>query len=229
MNSAIPLLHPSQRGCLLNRQLSRAVTGFLKSLGTSSLLLSVTWTIQVTPTFAQSPPVADAYRQLRFLSASTEAGISYVDFGHEWRKALGFINIALEDSKPGVLTKQLETIKASYQDIWDLWKCRFSSKYVSVALDHCLSAGFKQRNPYATESLRGALASTEYAEMDLPVSMALPYMFANASSQVRDLGDLLKGKKIRQPSPVPNTEAKPLEKCSPPTSLKCRLEALGKN
>jgi hypothetical protein len=77
------------------------------------------------PTFAQSPPVADAYRQLRFQSASTEAGISYVDFGHEWRKALRFINTALEDSKPGDLTKQLETIKTSYQDIWTFGSAGF--------------------------------------------------------------------------------------------------------
>ena len=143
---------------------------------------------------AQGSPITDAYRQLRLLSSSTEAGISYNNFGDEWRKALGFINIAIEDSKPSKLTEKLQEVKLIYSDASDFWSCRFSSKYISVAINHCLNSGFKDRNPVTMEFLRGQLSRSEYMEMGDVVPAVVPVMFGKGSQQVRELGELLKKK-----------------------------------
>lgn len=144
--------------------------------------------------FAQGSPITDAYRQLRLLSSSTQTGISYRDFGLEIRKVNGLVDIALEDSKPSKLTQKLEEIKTTYSDINELWGCRFSSKFISVALSHCLGIGFQQRNPIAAQVLRERLAANQFAEMDVPTSVLVGSMFGKASAQVKQLGDMLKAK-----------------------------------
>ena len=89
---------------------ARLIRGFTapfmsKSSFALSLLLGVGCFCPAS-SLAQGSPITDAYRQLRLLSSSTEAGISYNDFGDEWRKALGIVNIGLEDSKPSKLTEK---------------------------------------------------------------------------------------------------------------------------
>ena len=143
-------------------------------------------------TSAQDPSIKDAYKQLRLLNASTEAGISYSSFGEEWRKALGPINIALEDSKKGKITKQLEIIKGIYSDISNIWGCRFSAGYINVALNYCISSDFKMRNPEVINFLNNELSKYEYKKMDDPTGAIIGTMFAQGSAQVKELGRMLK-------------------------------------
>ena len=63
----------------------------------SSTLFITSFASQVA--IAQDDPIKDAYKQLRLLSSETEAGINYTSFNEEWRKTIGLINIAIEDSK----------------------------------------------------------------------------------------------------------------------------------
>jgi hypothetical protein len=144
---------------------------------------------------AQGSPISDAYRQLRLLSSSTESGVSYNSFGEEWRKALGLVNIAIEDSPPSALTQKLGEIKNTYSDVSDLWSCRFSSKFVSVAIDFCISPGFKERNPEVVTFLKQRVDKDKFATMATPVEAAIPGFFGRASTQVRELGELLKTSK----------------------------------
>ena len=144
--------------------------------------------------FAQGSPITDAYRQLRLLSSSTQTGISYRDFVLEVRKAIGLVDIALEDSKPSKATQKLEEIKTTYSDINELWGCRFSSKYISIALSSCLGIGFQQRNPIVVQSLRETLAANEFAEMEDFTGVFVGSMLGKASAQVKQLGGMLKAR-----------------------------------
>ena len=157
-----------------------------------SLALTVVACALPSEVSAQDPSVKDAYKQLRLLNASTEAGISYRSFGEEWRKTLGPINIALEDSKKGKLTNQLEVIKGVYSDISNIWGCRFSAKYVSVALNHCINSDFKERNPTYITWLNELLSKDRFVEMDSPTQVIIGNMFAQGSAQVKELGKMLK-------------------------------------
>ena len=142
--------------------------------------------------FAQGAPITDAYRQLRLLSSSTQTGISYKDFGDELRKVNGLIDIAVKYSRPSNLTEKLVEIKVIYSDIAEVWRCRFSSRFISVALSHCLSEGFMQRNNIAASLLKSQLAENKYAHMNAPTSVVISRMFGEASSQVKQLGEMLK-------------------------------------
>lgn len=141
---------------------------------------------------AQDPSIKDAYKQLRLLNASTEAGVSYSSFGEEWRKALGPINIALEDSKQGKLTKQLEVIKGIYSDISNIWGCRFTARYISVALNRCVNSDFNERNPAYVVVLNNELSKNRFEEMEYPTQAIVSNLFAQGSAQVKELGKMLK-------------------------------------
>lgn len=143
---------------------------------------------------AQGSPITDAYRQLRLLSSSTQGGVSYNSYGEEWRKTLGLIDIAIEDSKPSKLTEKLAQIKSSYSDISNIWGCRFSSKYISIAIDYCLTPGFKDRNPAVMAVLRKQVSANEFVEMESVTPAIIPVLFGLASTQVRELGEMLKKK-----------------------------------
>jgi hypothetical protein len=143
---------------------------------------------------AQGSPITDAYRQLRLLSSSTEAGISYKAFGDEWRKTMGLINIALEDSKPSNMTQKLEQIKLTYSDISNFWGCRFEGKFISVCINHAFGPGFRERNPATMEFLQEQVRRSRLMEMSDVVPAVVPVMFGKASREVRELGKLLNNK-----------------------------------
>lgn len=171
------------------------------SAGAASLSLALATLLSPISAVAQGSPITDAYRQLRLLSSETEAGVSYVGYMSKWREVLGFVNIALEDGKPGPLTKQLRKIKTTYTDAAELWKCTI--EYGKFATTHllCLSDGFKSRNTEIAGDIEKvknnpmcSYGTCLPGESKIEGKVGVRLLFGIASAQIKELGSLLKKK-----------------------------------
>ena len=150
--------------------------------------------ISSSPSLAQGSPITDAYRQLRLLSSSTEAGVSYRSYGEQWGKTVGFVDIAIEDSDPSPFTQKLESIKLKYSDISEFWNCRFPNIRITTAIEFCLTSGFKERNPDTLLFLQQQVSINSYRDMEWVTPAVVPVLFKKASDEVKELGQILKKK-----------------------------------
>jgi hypothetical protein len=104
---------------------------------------------------------------------------------------MGLVDIAIEDSKPSKLTERLKDIKQTYEDAALLWSCQFEVKEVSLAIEYCLTKGFKERNPEIIE----VLGQKPRAYLRYVSGPSIELLFSIASVQIKDLGNLLKANK----------------------------------
>lgn len=157
------------------------------------LLLVINIFLICAPALADSP-MQDAYKALRLLDAATEAGISYQSFRDEWAKTNGAVTIALEDTKPGPSTKQLQAAKDAYNDLSALWNCAVQGHFIQTALQFCFDQGFRGRNPAVMSAFQERLVE-EPIDNQLFVKAVVPLLMATASAQVKTLGEVLKSEK----------------------------------
>ncbi len=184
----------------------------------SFTFLAATFTSQIA--IAQDDTIKDAYRQLRLLNSETEAGINYVSFREQWRKTLGLIDIAIEDSKPSSRTTLLNQIKVTYRDAATLWGCTVEfGKFASVLIT-CLDNEFQLRNPDivreikiradVTQSITGCPSCGVFhpESGDTVGKAGVMSLFSVASQQIKTLGSILKGKESKKQIQTQNKKSK---------------------
>lgn len=157
-----------------------------------SSLASTVCIFSLSAIAAVDSPIQDAYKALRLLAATTESGVSYQNFRAEWAKTNGVVTIALEDSKPGPATTQLQVTKDAYNDLSVLWQCSIEVNFIALALQHCIDQGFKDRNPDVIEFFQQNAAKDPLSDSTL--SAAVPVLMNQAHAQVKALGEILKGR-----------------------------------